>query len=168
MNVHYHNYVLVLLVLLATVVLSNQAQDTDVQHRKDLNQINYYNWLLHRHRTERQKIEKVNNDIRDARLIKLQQILDSPAPQNVTLIATQSDFSRISRLVHPVSNKPVTDSVDELNKVLGVHRRQARKGAQSDAAAQKPEDLVEFQISEREYEKFSKFFNNRTMRKKVA
>ncbi|EFO85939.1 hypothetical protein CRE_32637 [Caenorhabditis remanei] len=163
MNVHY---ALVLLVLLAVSVLSDQA-DPDAQYRKDLKQINYYNWLLHRHRTEKQKIEKVNNDIKNARLVKLQEILDTPAPHNVSLIATETDFAKIRRFVHPVGNKPVTESIAELTAILSPQRRQARQG---DAAGkqEKPEGLVEFQLSEREYQKFSKFLNKKTMRKKLT
>ncbi|KAF1765478.1 hypothetical protein GCK72_005430 [Caenorhabditis remanei] len=184
MNVHY---ALVLLVLLAVSVLSDQA-DPDAQYRKDLKQINYYNWLLHRHRTEKQKIEKVNkwvlgrnivllqanladnsvsSDIKNARLVKLQEILDTPAPHNVSLIATETDFAKIRRFVHPVGNKPVTESIAELTAILSPQRRQARQG---DAAGkqEKPEGLVEFQLSEREYQKFSKFLNKKTMRKKLT
>ncbi|UMM17926.1 hypothetical protein L5515_014242 [Caenorhabditis briggsae] len=158
------NYVLVLLVLVAVVALSDQA-DSDAQYRKDLKQINYYNWLLHRHRTEKQKIEKTNNDIKKARLAKLQEILDTPAPHNVTLIALESDFGKLRHFVHPVGNKPVTENAAELMSIISPQNRQAR--GQHDAAS-KQEGLVEFQLSEREYQKFSKFLSNRTIKKKFV
>ncbi|CAP23631.1 Protein CBG02985 [Caenorhabditis briggsae] len=179
------NYVLVLLVLVAVVALSDQA-DSDAQYRKDLKQINYYNWLLHRHRTEKQKIEKTNkwvirrkhqkkmadspdifvsSDIKKARLAKLQEILDTPAPHNVTLIALESDFGKLRHFVHPVGNKPVTENAAELMSIISPQNRQAR--GQHDAAG-KQEGLVEFQLSEREYQKFSKFLSNRTIKKKFV
>ncbi|CAB3404025.1 unnamed protein product [Caenorhabditis bovis] len=128
------------------------------RQREDLAKIKYYNWLLLRHRTAKQVIEKANEELKEKRLKMLQTLIETPAPHNVTLIITEQNYNKLDKMIKPLNKHVMKENETPAAKLLTSHRQPPKIDGEA-----RTNNFVEFQLTKRDYEKLKKFLSPKTV-----